>query len=120
MTKEVGSACQWVAGFLHDHSEALLLFGLAMAVTMPEKLPWPFCLIVPLEWCWEWLRKGLVTFVSLRGPAQHAEAVVQQSTERRAVTEPSGRKVETTSTKETIGSSTGKPNNNGSLQEKES
>lgn len=85
---------QWAGQFFHDHAEALLLLALAMANTMPKALPWPFRLIEPVEWSWEWLRAGLITFASLRTP-QHTE--VAQNTETRVVTEPNGRKTETAS-----------------------
>lgn len=71
-----------VANFLHEHREGIALFAMAMAVSMHEKLPWPFVKIEALEWSYEWVRKGILTFISMRGPA-HSEATVQ--TQSRAV-----------------------------------
>lgn len=70
---------QPVTAFLSKHQEGLGLFALAMAVTMRPKLPWPFSLIEPLEWLYEWFRDGLLTFVSMRGPA-HSETALQKNT----------------------------------------
>ncbi len=64
---------QDVAAFVQRHQESLGLFALAMAVTMAEKLPWPFCRLEMLEWAYEWLRRGVMAFVSFRGPVQHSE-----------------------------------------------
>lgn len=79
----------WVAAFTSQHKEALGLFALAMAVTMRPKLPWPFVLVEPLEWLYEWVRDGLLTFVSMRGPA-HAESTAHEKT----VTNQDGKVVE--------------------------
>ena len=72
--KDLRSDMNWqpVLSFLAQHKESVGLFALAMAVTMRPHLPWPFVLLEPLEWLYEWLRDGLLTFVSLRGPA-HSE-----------------------------------------------
>ena len=91
----------WISGFASQHKEALGLFALAMAVTMRPKLPWPFVLIEPLEWAYEWLRDGLLTFVSMRGPA-HSEASGQQTT--KTVIDPKGKTVETSVEKTEVAS----------------
>lgn len=86
---------QWAGQFAHDHSDALILLAIAAIGTMPKALPWPFRLIEPVEWAYEWTRSTLIMFASLRTP-QHTE--VAQNTETRVVTEPNGRKTETAST----------------------
>lgn len=85
---------QAIADFFGRHKEVLIPLGIAMAVTMRPKLPWPFVLIEPLEWSYEWFRDGLLTFISMRGPA-HSEATVKKDIERSTETDPSGKKVET-------------------------
>ena len=95
---------QSVTDFAALHKESLGLFGLAMAVTMRKQLPWPLNKLEPLEWCYEWLRDGLLTFVSMRGPA-HAEATGQQ-TEKKIVTDAAGASVETVKTTAISGTST--------------
>jgi hypothetical protein len=69
-----------VADFEHRHKEGLELFAMAAIVTMRKTLPWPFCLVPPLEWAWEWLRDALLTLLSLKGPLPHAAE--SQSSER--------------------------------------
>lgn len=94
----------WIGEFASKHAEGLGLLTLAMAVTMRPKLPWPFNRVELFEWFYEWIRDGLLTFVSMRGPAQHSEAVVQESNIKQIVTEPSGKTTESVSsqiTKET-------------------
>lgn len=84
----------WIVAFATKHEEALGLFALAMAVTMRPKLPWPFALIEPLEWLYEWVRDGLLTFVSMRGPA-HSEASVEKTT--KSIIDQTGKTTEVTS-----------------------
>lgn len=71
---------QSIEALIEKHQDALGLFALAMAVTMAEKLPWPFYKLEMLEWAYEWLRRGLLTFVSFRGPA-HSETQSRLSVE---------------------------------------
>ncbi len=52
--------------FLTIHKEMLVLFALALIVTMHDKLPAPFSKVEWMEWSYEWLHNALVTFVSLR------------------------------------------------------
>lgn len=89
------------AQFARDHSESLTLLAIAFAVTMRKKLPWPLCLVEPLEWVYEWVRDALMTFVSLRGPSSHHESI-QQSEATKTVTEPGGKKTETSFQQATI------------------
>ena len=100
---------QSVADFAEIHKESLGLFGLALAVTMRKQLPWPLNKLDPLEWCYEWLRDGLLTFISMRGPA-HAEAAGQQI-EKKIVTDAAGASVETVKTTAISGTSTSVPEN---------
>ena len=65
-----------VTAFIKEHSEFLTLFMIAMAVTMRKRLPPPLDKVEFLEWWYEWLRDGLLTLISMRGPS-HTEA--QQS-----------------------------------------
>lgn len=81
----------WPA-FFHEHREGIGLFGLAVAVTMPPRLPHWY--EIP-EWCWEWGRSAIMTFVSLRGPAR-SEASAETKT---LATDARGNTVET---KETV------------------
>lgn len=37
-----------------------------MIARMPERLPYPLCNVIALEWAWGWLQQGLKTFVSFR------------------------------------------------------
>ncbi len=91
---------QLIEQFAHTHQEGIGLFLLAMAVTMRPKLPWPFVLLEPLEWAYEWVRDGILTFVSMRGPA-HSEASANKNVERTTETDPAtGKKTE--SVKESI------------------
>lgn len=53
---------------------------MAMIVTMRPKLPWPFSKVEVLEWSYEWVREGLATLLSLKGPLPHAAGM--QSTEK--------------------------------------
>lgn len=69
-----------VSQFVHRHQEGLELFGMASIVTMRKTLPWPFCLVPPLEWGYEWLRDALMTLLSLKGPIAHGPEL--QSSER--------------------------------------
>ena len=69
-----------VVEFLHRHQESIELFAMAAIVTMRKTLPWPFILIPPLEWGYEWLRDALLTLLSLKGPLPHGPEA--QSTER--------------------------------------
>jgi hypothetical protein len=85
---------QWIEVFATKHEEALGLFGLAMAVTMRPKLPWPFNRVEILEWLYEWVRDGLMTFISMRGPA-HSEASVEKTTKTAIDTQ--GKTIEVTS-----------------------
>ena len=71
---------QDVAAFIHRHQEGLELFAMASIVTMRKTLPWPFNLIPPLEWSYEWLRDALLTLLSLKGPLPHGPE--SQSSER--------------------------------------
>ena len=90
-----------VVEFLHHHQEGLELFAMASIVTMRKTLPWPFSLVPPLEWGYEWLRDALMTLLSLKGPIPHGPEI--QSSER--VTKAADGSVE--SVKET--SATGAP-----------
>lgn len=94
---------QSVLGFMSRHKDGLIPLGMAVAVTMRPKLPWPLNRFEPLEWLYEWARDALLTFVSLRGPA-HAESGIQRDVERKKETDPTGKVVE--STKESITGST--------------
>ena len=69
-----------VTAFVERHKEGLELFAMASVVTMRKTLPWPFSLIPPLEWGYEWLRDALLTLLSLKGPLPHGPEA--QSTER--------------------------------------
>lgn len=66
--------------FAERHKEGIELFAMASVVTMREKLPWPFSLIPPLEWSYEWMRDALLTLLSLKGPLP--KAAESQSSER--------------------------------------
>ena len=81
---------------LHEHREAIALLILAFVVTMRPKLPWPFILIEPLEWVYEWSRDALLTFISMRGP--HPPQNVDSAAQVVKVTEPSGKVTETVET----------------------
>ena len=76
-----------IGAFLHEHREGLGLLALAAVVTMRPKLPWPFVLVEPLEWCYEWGRDALLTFISLRGPHPPSDL----ATASKSVTEPGGK-----------------------------
>lgn len=89
-----------IAQFAHDHSESLTLLAIAFAVTMRKTLPWPLRLVEPLEWAYGWVRDALMTFVSLRGPSHHES--LQQSEATKTVTEPGGKKTETSFQQATI------------------
>lgn len=60
-----------VVEFVHRHQEGLELFAMAGIVTMRKTLPWPFNLVPPLEWGYEWMRDALATLLSLKGPLPH-------------------------------------------------
>lgn len=94
----------WLADFGAKHKESLGLFAIALIVTMRPKLPLPFSLIEPLEWCWEWAREALLTFISLRGPAQHSEAISKEQNVKKTIIEPDGKKTESVETQVTKGS----------------
>lgn len=71
---------QEVGAFVQRHKEGLELFAMAAIVTMRKTLPWPFSLVPPLEWSYEWLRDALMTLLSLKGPIPHGPE--SQSSER--------------------------------------
>lgn len=80
----------WLLEELKKHEEILVPLALAAIVSMSPQLPYPFSRVEALEWSYEWLRRTLMTFASMRGPVQH-EAVVERKTE----TESDGGKVVT-------------------------
>lgn len=90
----------WAADFGTRHKESLGLFALALAVTMPSELPWPFNKVPILAWSHLWLKNALQTFVSIRGPSQHTESI-QNTQKKEIITEPSGKKTESISTQTT-------------------
>ena len=44
------------------HREIVLLFLAMLVMTMRPTLPWPFNLVPPLEWSYEWVRDALQSF----------------------------------------------------------
>jgi hypothetical protein len=69
---------QALADFADRHKEGLGLLGISAVVTMRPKLPWPFCRVEALEWCYEWMREALLTLLSFKGPLPHG-AMAQSS-----------------------------------------
>lgn len=59
---------QWAYKAALEHEAVIGLLGLAFIITMPPRLPVPFCNAAPLEWLWEWCHNGLKAFVSFRQP----------------------------------------------------
>jgi len=52
--------------FLRDHGELLSVLALALIATMPEEPP--HSLRDLPGWLYQWVQKGLKTFVSFRAP----------------------------------------------------
>jgi hypothetical protein len=53
---------------LETHAAVASLFGLAVIVSMPEKLPAPLDRVAVLCWLYAWVHDALKTFVSFRSP----------------------------------------------------
>lgn len=84
-----------VKGFISEHKEGLGLMALALASALPPELPYPFNKVEALSWVYKWFRSGILTFVSMRGPA-HIET--QQTTDRTIKRDDDGSVTATTKT----------------------
>ena len=83
-----------ISALIVKHEEILIILALAMIVTMPEVLPWPFSKVEIFNWTYGWMHNGLKTFVSMRQPSAIAK------TETKEVSGSSGTEKITTSSVE--------------------
>lgn len=51
----------------HWNGPIMGLFGLAVVMTMPAKLPWPFDQLEIINWLWGWIHDATQVFVNMRG-----------------------------------------------------